>query len=184
MAEYRVADGDTFEAIAEGVGMEYLALYLHPRNEEFRARRAAPQLLETGDRLWLPDQAASPARALRVSASRDESDENPDARIDPVAIHNSDGFIEYKVRTGDSLSGLARRHGCTWQDIAILNWETEEPDEINWYLEHDFVCSVKQGANYIFDDSDEPGILLLPYRGSLAKSIPAVTLRATRFPKG
>ena len=73
-------------------------------------------------------------------------------------------FIKYKVKTGDSIKSIAESVGMTWQELARLNWGTDVPDEINWYLKNFFVCTKKtaDGNNYMFTSHDEPGILVLP----------------------
>lgn len=70
---------------------------------------------------------------------------------------------EYKVRTGDSLKSLAERIGTTWQKLAEFNWGTREPRRINDHLADDVGCTRQDArGNYIFDDSDDPGKVLLP----------------------
>jgi hypothetical protein len=70
----------------------------------------------------------------------------------------------HKVRTGETLDGLAKSIGSTWQKVARFNWGTDEPNKVNRSL-RTVVGSTKKardGKNYIFDDGDKPGIVLLP----------------------
>jgi hypothetical protein len=70
----------------------------------------------------------------------------------------------HKVKTGDSLDSIARQHGLSWQALARLNWKTNVPDEINWYLGHYVGCTAASpdGYNYSFRDSDSPGLIYVP----------------------
>lgn len=70
----------------------------------------------------------------------------------------------HRVRTGDTLASLAEKVGITWQELAKLNWDTDDPKEINRRLRWDVGCTHRtaDGANYRFDDTDDPGLVLLP----------------------
>jgi hypothetical protein len=70
----------------------------------------------------------------------------------------------HKVKTGESIASLAKNAKMTWQDLAKFNWDTAVPDQINKHLVEDVGCSrkTKDGKNYIFDDSDDPGIVFIP----------------------
>jgi hypothetical protein len=70
----------------------------------------------------------------------------------------------HKVKTGESLKSIAETHGMTWQELALFNWDTAEPDAINEHLYDEVGCTKKtsDGYNYVFDDADEPGLLYLP----------------------
>lgn len=76
----------------------------------------------------------------------------------------------HKVASGDSLDTLAQRVGMSGPDLARFNFGTSEPRKINEHLEKDVGCTVKtaDGANYVFDDSDEPGLVALPKKWSLS----------------
>jgi hypothetical protein len=82
--------------------------------------------------------------------------------IDPDILHDRSTLIPYKVRTGDSLDSIAKQLNCSWQSLALLNWGTDKPKEINWYLRHFVGCKKKSGENYLFSDSADPGIIWLP----------------------
>jgi len=84
--------------------------------------------------------------------------------IDPSLLHDRSGMVPYRVKDGDSIKSLADNLGMRWQDLAILNWGTCDPDEINWYLEHYVGCRKKtaSGLNFVFTGTDVPGIMWLP----------------------
>jgi LysM domain-containing protein len=82
--------------------------------------------------------------------------------LDPEMLRDADHCVPYKVRNGDSLKSIAEALDCTWQELAILNWGTDDPQRINWYLRTTFVCKNNEGGNYVFSNDDDPGILLLP----------------------
>jgi hypothetical protein len=71
---------------------------------------------------------------------------------------------KHKVKTGESIASLAKGAGISWQDLAKFNWGTDVPDEINKHLRDEVGCSKKtpDGFNYVFDDSDKPGIVYIP----------------------
>ena len=85
------------------------------------------------------------------------TDQNDWVPIDPEVLHDRSNLVPYKVRTGDSLETIAQQVNCSWQALALLNWGTDQPDEINWYLQHFVGCKKKSGRNYIFSDNDPPG---------------------------
>lgn len=70
----------------------------------------------------------------------------------------------HKVRTGESILSLATAAGMKWQDLAKFNFETDDPNQINDHLRKDVGCTKKtaDGYNYMFDDSDQPGIMFIP----------------------
>jgi hypothetical protein len=72
----------------------------------------------------------------------------------------------HNVRSGESLGGIARSAGLTWQDLATFNWGTAVPDEINVHLRDDVGCTKKAayGLNYVFSNFDRPGIILVHRR--------------------
>lgn len=77
--------------------------------------------------------------------------------------------FEHKVRTGETLKSLAEANGLTWQQLARFNWDTDVPDQINYYLGEYVGCTRKRdGRNYSFDDADDPGIVHIPRHWSAA----------------
>jgi hypothetical protein len=95
--------------------------------------------------------------------------------LDPEVLHGQTELVPYRVRTGDSLKSLGERFGCRWQDIALLNWGTDRPKVINWYLEHHVGCRRNQNGYFVFSDADVPGIVYLPK---------ALVRKTKRMPKG
>lgn len=104
-------------------------------------------------------------------------------RINPIVLQFSTMLFPYKVQDGDSLKNIGKRIGCSWQELAILNWGTDDPDEINWYLGNYFVCTKKSGSNYLFTSKDEPGILMLPRPMDPADLKLRRTIMASRWPR-
>lgn len=82
-------------------------------------------------------------------------------RMSGVCIAN---IKEHKVKKGESILSLAKANGMQWQELAIFNWGTSEPNQINVHLREDVGCTKKtaDGHNYMFDDSDDPGIMYIP----------------------
>ncbi len=53
--------------------------------------------------------------------------------------------------------------GSGWQQLAKFNWATDKPVQINKYLKEKVGCThLTQDRNYMFNDSDEPGIVYIP----------------------
>jgi hypothetical protein len=73
---------------------------------------------------------------------------------------------EHRVKTGESIASLAQKAGLSWQALTKFNWGTAVPKEINEHLRDEVGCAKKtrDGRNYVFDDSDDPGIVLIPSR--------------------
>ncbi|MFH1748441.1 MAG: hypothetical protein ABIG44_15515 [Planctomycetota bacterium] len=71
---------------------------------------------------------------------------------------------EHKVHTGETLESLAASAEMTWQELALFNWDTSSPAKINEHLYDDIGCTKKtaDGYNYVFDDTDHPGIVYIP----------------------
>jgi len=71
---------------------------------------------------------------------------------------------QHKVKTKETLDGLAKKAGMTWKDLAKFNWNTDKPDEINAHLRAEVGCRHKTSdrKNYVFNDEDDPGIVLIP----------------------
>ncbi|MBU0994984.1 MAG: LysM peptidoglycan-binding domain-containing protein [Proteobacteria bacterium] len=94
--------------------------------------------------------------------------DNYSGQSDPKKKKISGLFIaeikEHKVKTGETPDSLAQSFGMPWEDITWFNWGAASPDEINNHLEEDVGCTQKNPNNngFVFDDSDEPGIVYLP----------------------
>jgi hypothetical protein len=71
---------------------------------------------------------------------------------------------EHKVATGESLESIASERGLSWQELANFNCGSSEARQINQYLREVVGCTrlTPDGKSYIFDDSDDPGIVLIP----------------------
>ena len=66
------------------------------------------------------------------------------------------GYYAYPVTTGDDWERIARLDGraFVW-DLIRDNFQTDDPEEVNWYLKHYVGCTVSNdGKNYSFSSSD------------------------------
>ncbi|TWT42099.1 hypothetical protein RAS1_32270 [Phycisphaerae bacterium RAS1] len=70
----------------------------------------------------------------------------------------------HKVASGETLESLAQGAGMTWQQLALFNFGTQIPSEINEFLRDQVGCTQRttDGNNYRFDDADDPGIVFIP----------------------
>lgn len=67
------------------------------------------------------------------------------------------GYYPYLVKTNDNWENIATRDGRTFVwDLIRDNFQTDDPEEVNWYLQHYVGCTVSKdgGKNYSFDTSD------------------------------
>jgi hypothetical protein len=101
-------------------------------------------------------------------------DEDDDDTADPSPIKNA--FVvaaeTYHVKTGDTSDSIAAATGVAWGTIAQFNFETTDPDQLETYYRDRVGCTnqTPDGEKYIFDDDDDPGIILIPrpWQGSFA----------------
>jgi hypothetical protein len=66
------------------------------------------------------------------------------------------GYYPYPVMTGDNWEKIAHRDGRThvW-DLIRDNFRTDDPEEVNWYLQNFVGCTVSNdGKNYSFSSTD------------------------------
>jgi hypothetical protein len=89
---------------------------------------------------------------------------NSDLDGQPTSTVRIAQIEEHKVKKGETLDGLAKAAGMTWKELANFNWGVQTPNEINEHLRDDVGCTKKtsDGANYVFDDSDDPGLVYIP----------------------
>ena len=94
-----------------------------------------------------------------------------------MAIDSRNKAKTHKVQDGDSLKKLAKANDLTWQELALFNWGTEVPEEINAYLYFEVGCRKPRGekafsdtGNYIFSSNDGDhgtGEILIPKKFKL-----------------
>jgi hypothetical protein len=105
-----------------------------------------------------PEQSGGAQSESGASPSQSSSQSSGGAK--PIVAH----VEAHKVRKGESIDSLAKANGLTWQELSKFNWGTSVPDEINEHLRDEVGCTKKtaDGNNYVFDDSDDPGIVFIP----------------------
>lgn len=98
-------------------------------------------------------EATRPAGAEQKDASRPSSS--------PMAIVRVE---RHRVRTGETLRSIASDAGLTWNDLALFNFGTKDPQKVEKHLAADVGCTKKDpsGDGLVFDDADWPGLLLVP----------------------
>jgi len=64
----------------------------------------------------------------------------------------------------DTWISVARQHYLDVNKLIWFNFQTENTDEVNWYLRRNVGCNVPtpDGRNWMFSDSASPGIIYLP----------------------
>jgi hypothetical protein len=70
----------------------------------------------------------------------------------------------HRLRTGDTPGSIAEEHGVPWAAIAELNWGTSDPDALEERYCDTLGCTRRtaDGRRLVFDDRDEPGIIVVP----------------------
>ena len=68
----------------------------------------------------------------------------------------------YSVTEQDTLGSIAKSHRITWEELALFNFGTTEPNEINEILRKEYGCTVKRGSNYTFEGKMTKRGIFLP----------------------
>ncbi len=96
---------------------------------------------------------------LSENHSEEPAKEEKEKRETPKAIVVLENR---KVKTGETLKTIAIQADMEWQELAYFNWGTRDPKEIEECLINQVGCSKKKNNEYVFDDSDSPGIIYIP----------------------
>jgi len=82
------------------------------------------------------------------------------------AFLTAEVVIEHRVLSGETLESIAADAGFSWQEVANFNWGTSDPNEINHHLVEIVGCTkkTKDRKNYMFDSSDDPGLVWVPVK--------------------
>ncbi len=77
---------------------------------------------------------------------------------------------EHKVKDGETLESLAKQNDLTWQQLAYFNYGTKDLAKVNLFVANMVGSSkmTEDGKTYVFQSSDDPGIVYIPKRWSLA----------------
>jgi len=80
--------------------------------------------------------------------------------------------VPYKVKGSndknnpkrDTWISVGRQYNVDVKKLIWFNFQTENPDEVNWYLRRNVGCNVPtpNGRNWMFSDSASPGFIYLP----------------------
>lgn len=69
----------------------------------------------------------------------------------------------YTVRDGDTWESVAKLHGLSARALIDHNFQTTEPDYVNFYLQHITGCNkTYDDVNWAFSDSATPGKVYIP----------------------
>jgi hypothetical protein len=100
------------------------------------------------------------------------------------------GLVWRRSQEGETLGSIADKFGVRPIDLALYNWHTAEPLEINWYLNHFVGCTQPKGGSYSFTGQEvvageggknEPGgWLLVPNIPLDVKKGPRLSVAAVR----
>lgn len=74
------------------------------------------------------------------------------------------GGIAHDVKDGESWKSLAARWFINVDYLVWFNFQTNNPDEVNWYLQRNVGCTkeTKDRRNYEFSTDDKPGRIYRP----------------------
>jgi hypothetical protein len=165
-AEFRVVD----DATGKPVNWVRLVVRTPDGNQNYhttdadglvRAEELEPGKCDVSCELKNPLLASTLAFVAMGDAAASSGGEGKQGKPGTLIIANIE---RHKVKKGESLDALAKKAGMTWKELAKFNWGTDVPDEINKHLKDDVGCTkkTKDGLNYVFDDSDKPGIVFIP----------------------
>lgn len=87
----------------------------------------------------------------------------PSASADESKSYCIADIEEHRVATGETLASVAEQAGITWQELAMWSWGTDDLEKVDAFLRLEVGCTKRDaGGHYVFDDGDEPGVLLVP----------------------
>ena len=74
------------------------------------------------------------------------------------------GGAPYRVSDGDDWKTVAAQWGINVHALIEFNFETTNPDEVNWYLRRNTGCNkaTRDGKNWMFSSSATPGVIYIP----------------------
>lgn len=80
------------------------------------------------------------------------------------------GGTPYKVTDRDDWISVAKEHSIDAKSLIYFNFQTNIPEEVNWYLRRYVGCtrSRDRGKNWAFSSDAKPGIIFIP---STAKKV-------------
>jgi hypothetical protein len=71
--------------------------------------------------------------------------------------------VRHRTATGQTPASIAKEWGVPWQEIALFNWGTAEARELERRYRKTLGCvHTAPNGTLVFDDGDDPGILLIP----------------------
>lgn len=93
----------------------------------------------------------------------------------------------YRVKSGESLESIAAAHGCSWRDIVMTNFGTEEIVGVRDYLRDQHGWEARRAmafdAGSEFVEGDTLRLMLPPAPAPRPAAKRRFKLRARRFPK-
>jgi len=97
-------------------------------------------------------------------ADDDSDEDDEDADASPIKNAFVVSAEAYHVKTGDTPDSIAAKSGVDWNTIAQFNFETTDPDQLEAFYRDRVGCTnqTPDGKKYLFDDEDDPGIILIP----------------------
>ena len=98
------------------------------------------------------------------------------------------GLVWRKAVKGETLGSIAEEYHIRWIDLALYNWHTAKPGEINWYMNHRLGCTQNNGKVYSFTGTEKlpdrhhspGGFLLVPDVSPDARKGPTQQVKAVR----
>jgi hypothetical protein len=76
-----------------------------------------------------------------------------------------DGAVEtHRVSDGEDWASVAAQYNVNVNDLIYFNFQTNVPEEVNWYLRRNVGCDVSNdgGRNWAFSSSADPGLIYIP----------------------
>jgi hypothetical protein len=91
------------------------------------------------------------------------NEREPDSPL-PVDFVPEGAVATHRVSDGEDWASVAAQYNVNVDDLIYFNFNTNVPEEVNWYLRRNTGCNVSNdgGLNWAFSDSADPGLIYIP----------------------
>jgi hypothetical protein len=95
---------------------------------------------------------------------RREADPATEGAPMPITAASIVDAAVHRIESGQTPESIAAETGVPWDTIARFNWDTTDPDRLDELFRDRLGCRKRtpDGKRFVFDDGDDPGIILIP----------------------
>jgi hypothetical protein len=82
----------------------------------------------------------------------------------PVDFVPEGSVATHRVSDGEDWASVAAQYNVNVKDLIYFNFQTNVPEEVNWYLRRNVGCDVSNdgGRNWAFSSTADPGLIYIP----------------------